>query len=240
MSRYVVQAGWKDVPHLTEADIADLTKSISPHQREARMNGTPSLGAGAIYPVPEEDVVVEPFEIPAYWPRLYGLDVGWNRTAAVWGAHDRESDTVYLYSEHYRGQAEAPVHAKAIRMRGEWIPGIIDTAARGRSQTDGRSLWNLYEDEGLILNRANKAVEAGLMEVLDRLSTGRLRVFSTLHHWIGEYRLYRRDERGRVVKENDHLMDATRYLAMGLSFAERRPSGRDFTPIPVGDPTAGY
>ena len=51
MSRYVVQAGWQDVPHLTDQDIEDLSRSIAPHQREARMNGTPSLGAGAIYPV---------------------------------------------------------------------------------------------------------------------------------------------------------------------------------------------
>ncbi len=240
MSRYVVQAGWSHAPHLTEQDIEDLTKSISPHQREARMNGTPSLGAGAIYPVPEEDIVVEPFDIPSYWPRLYGLDVGWQRTAAIWGAHDRESDIVYLYSEHYRGQAEPPVHAKAIRMRGEWIPGVIDTAARGRSQADGRSLWHLYEDEGLILHNANKAVEAGIMEMLDRLSGGRLKVFSTLQHFMAEIRIYRRDEKGRVVKQNDHLLDAARYLCLGLHHADTRPRGDDIIPIPMGDPTAGY
>lgn len=240
MSRYVVQAGWRDVPHLSESDIKEMASSISPHQLEARMNGTPTLGAGAIYPVPEEEIVIEPFQMPAWWPRLYGLDVGWNRTAAVWGAFDRDTDTVYLYSEHYRGQAEAAVHAKAIRMRGEWIPGVIDTAARGRSQTDGRSLWSLYEDEGLQLLKANKALEAGLLEVLDRLSTARLRVFSTLQHWLEEYRLYRRDEKGRVVKENDHLMDATRYLVMGIDQAVTRPAQRSRTSDPIGDPTAGY
>jgi hypothetical protein len=225
---------------VTEQDIEDLSRSIAPHQREARMNGTPSLGSGAIFPVPEEDIVTEPFQIPAWYPRIYGLDVGWNRTAAVWGAVDRETDTVYLYSEHYRGQAEVPVHAKAIRLRGEWIPGVIDTAARGRSQADGRSLWSLYDEEGLILHNANKAVEAGLMDVLDRLSSGRLKVFNTLQHWIGEYRLYRRDEKGRVVKENDHLMDATRYLCLGVHHAETRPKDTDYNPTLPGDPTAGY
>lgn len=240
MSRYVVQAGWQDVPHLSQADIDDMSRSIAPHQREARMNGTPSLGSGAIFPVPEEDILIEPFQIPAWYPRIYGLDVGWNRTAAIWGAVDRETDTVYLYSEHYRGQAEAPIHAKAIKMRGEWIPGVIDTAARGRSQTDGRSLWQLYEDEGLQLHKADKAVESGLMEMLDRLSTGRLKVFSTLQHWIAEYRLYRRDEKGRVVKENDHLMDATRYMCLGLHNADTKPRDSDITPQVAADPTAGY
>ncbi len=240
MSRYVVQAGWDHVPHLSEKDKDDLSKSISPHQREARMKGTPSLGSGAIYPVPEEDILIPPFQIPAWYPRIYGMDVGWSRTAAVWGAHDRDTDVLYLYSEHYRGQAEAPIHAKAIRLRGKWIPGIIDTAARGRSQADGKSLWNLYDEEGLVLRKANKAVESGLMEMLDRLSTGRLKVFNTLHHWTSEFRLYRRNEKGQVVKENDHLMDATRYLVMGLHHAETRPTPNDTQSVMAGDPTAGY
>jgi hypothetical protein len=147
---------------------------------------------------------------------------------------------VYAYSEHYRGQAEAPIHAKAIRMRGDWIPGVIDTAARGRSQIDGKTLWKLYEDEGLRLSKANKAVEAGLMEVLDRLSTGRLKIFSTLQHTLGEIRLYRRDEKGRIVKENDHLMDALRYAVMRLGLATTRPAPQVSTSHLPGDPTAGY
>ncbi|MCG7598399.1 hypothetical protein MHM84_01205 [Halomonas sp. McH1-25] len=240
MSRYVVQAGWQDAPHLSQQDIDDMSQGISPHQLDARMKGIPTLGAGAIYPVPEDDIVCDPFQIPTWWARVYGLDVGWKKTAGIWGAIDRDTDMLYLYSEHYRGQAEAAVHAKAIKMRGAWIPGVIDTAARGRSQVDGRSLFNLYEDEGLLLNNANKAVEAGLMEVLERLSSGRLKVFSTLQHWLGEFRLYRRDEKGRIVKENDHLMDATRYLVMGLHHATTRPLGQTHQITTPGDPTAGY
>ncbi|QJQ93921.1 MULTISPECIES: hypothetical protein [Halomonadaceae] len=238
MSRYVVQAGWNNVPHLSEQDKADLMKSLSPHQIKARSEGVPSLGAGAIYPVPEEDIICEPFQIPSWWARIYGLDVGWNKTAAVWGAWDRDTDTLYLNSEHYRGQAEPSVHAKAIKMRGEWIPGNIDYA--GTNQGDGKRIMTLYENEGLILQPANKAVEAGLLEMLDRLSTGRIKVFSTLQHWLAEYRLYRRNDKGRIVKENDHLMDATRYLIMGLQHATTRPVERHNQIIQPGDPTAGY
>ncbi|MFC0268569.1 phage terminase large subunit family protein [Kushneria aurantia] len=240
MSRYTVQAGWDDVPHLSEQDKSELRASLSPHQADARSKGIPSLGAGAIFPVPEEDIVCDPFQIPAWWPRLYGLDVGWNKTAAIWSALDRDTDTLYLNSEHYRGQAEAAVHAKAIRMRGEWIPGVIDHAARGRSQTDGKTLFSLYKGEGLHLHNAEKAVEAGLMAMLERLSTGRLQVFSTLQHWLAEYRLYRRDEKGRVVKENDHLMDASRYLVMGLHHATTRPIERAPGAAMPGDLTTGY
>src|SRR5215510_12414120 len=121
MSKFVVMAGWDDVPHLDEQTKQDLYASIPPYQRDARSKGIPQLGSGAIYPVPESDILVDPFEIPVYWPRAYGFDVGWNRTAAIWAAHDRDTDTAYLYNEHYRGQAEPSVHAEAIKARGAWM-----------------------------------------------------------------------------------------------------------------------
>ncbi len=58
-----------------------------------------------------------------------------------------------------------------------------------------------------------------------RMSTGSLKVFSSCQSWLQEYRLYRRDEDGKIVKENDHLMDATRYLVMsGLPIARCAPN----------------
>jgi hypothetical protein len=50
-------------------------------------------------------------------------------------------------------------------------------------------------------------------------------VFSTLQNWLGEFRVYRRDPTGKIVKERDHLMDATRYLVLsGLTRAAAKPS----------------
>ena len=105
-----------------------------------RSKGVPQLGAGAIYQVPETDIVVRDFAIPDHWPRGYGLDVGWKKTAAVWGALDRETGVIYLYSEHYAGMQQPSLHAEAIKSRGKWIPGVIDPASQGRTQTDGLQL----------------------------------------------------------------------------------------------------
>lgn len=225
MSRAVIQAGWDDVPHLTEKDKADLLASYLPHQRDARSKGVPSLGSGAIYPVPESDIVIDPFMPPKHFQRAYGFDVGWNKTAAAFGAYDRDDDILYITGEHYRGQAEPSIHADAIKARGPWIPGAIDPASRGRDQKKGEQLVQLYRDNGLILVFADNGVEAGLLEVYQRLSTGRLKIFrGACQNLIREYRLYRRDEKGNIVKENDHLMDALRYLVMtGLKIAKTQP-----------------
>lgn len=223
-SKFVVMATWDDVPHLDDAVKKELWDSIPPFQRDARSKGVPQLGSGAIYPVPESEIVVPDFVLPPHWPRVYGMDVGWNRTAVVWGALDKETQTVYLYSEHYRGQAEPVVHAQAVKSRGEWIPGVIDPASRGRGQKDGDQLLDQYQQLGLDITTAINAREAGIYAVWQRLSGGKLKIFASLSSWRAEFRLYRRDEKGNIVKENDHLMDATRYLIMsGLDQAKTEP-----------------
>lgn len=216
----IVQAGWNDAPWLGEEEKAKLLDSSEPHLRETRSTGVPSMGSGAVYPVTLDSIVIAPFEIPSHFRKLYALDVGWNRTAGVWGALDPNTDTLYLYDEHYVGEQPPAVHAAGIRSRGEWIPGVIDPASRGRSQGDGSQLLQTYKDLGLKLQKANNDVEGGIQLVWQRISAGKLKVFSSLHNFAKEYVLYRRDDRGRIIKENDHLMDALRYLVIELNRAK--------------------
>jgi hypothetical protein len=215
MNKFVVMATWDDVPHLSAKQKAELLASIPPFQRDARSKGIPQLGAGAILPIPEDDYKVLDFPVPAHWFKNFGMDVGWNWTAAAHIAHDRDTDVMYVYRTYKRGEVEPTVHAKAIKAPGDWIPGAIDPAANGRSQVDGKKVIDIYLDEGLNLVNANNAVEAGLLEMWQRLATGRLKVFASCSDWFAEARLSRRDEKGKVVKKNDHLMDATRYAIMG-------------------------
>lgn len=214
-SKYVVMASWDDVPHLSQKTKDMLWASIPPFQRDARSKGIPQLGAGAIFPVPESDILVDDFECPKHWLYGYSMDVGWNRTSAGIWRLDREQDILYRVGEHYRGEAEPSVHATGIKARLKWRqPGVIDPAARGRSQHDGQKLMETYKDLGLDLHVAKNAVEAGLLEVWERLSSGRLKVFRSCQNWLTEFRIYRRDEKGKIVKVNDHAMDDTRYMVM--------------------------
>lgn len=223
--RGIIFAGWDDVPHLSTDQKRRLLAESEPHLRMARSKGVPSLGAGAIYPVDETEIIVDDFVLPAHWPRGYGLDVGWNKTAAIFGAIDREADVVYLYSEHYQGQQEPSTHVAAIKARGDF-KGVIDPASRGRSQKDGEQLLIDYQQLGLDIMPANNSRESGLYNVHQRLATGRLKVFKSLRNWLREYRIYRRDEKGHVVKEHDHAMDATRYfIVSGLDLATVPMSG---------------
>ena len=213
-SRYTVSAGWNDAPHLSEKAKAELLSSIQPHLREARSIGTPSMGAGAIYPIALSEHIVQPFPIPAYWPRAYGFDVGWNRTAALWCAKNPDTGVYYFYAEHYRAHSVPTVHATSIKARGNWIRGAIDPASRNRDIKDGERIIEDYNLAGLKLVPAINAVEAGIYTVWSLLEGGRIKVFASLTNFAAEYRLYRRDEKGKIIKKFDHLMDCGRYVIM--------------------------
>jgi hypothetical protein len=221
--RAVVQIGWKDALWLDEHTKADLLKSCPPFLREAVIHGTPSLGSGAIYPVSLDDVVLKPTEvgeIPAYYKRVYAVDVGWNRTAACFLAINPDDDVAYAYSEYYGTKQEPEIHAARIRKTaGDTMPGVIDPAGRQRSQQDGTNLMKIYNKLGLRLRVADNSIDAGINEVWSRLSSGRLKFYPNTPNLQNEYLIYRRDQDGKIIKEHDHLMDALRYAVMAIPMA---------------------
>ena len=214
MAKYVVSVEWGDAPHITPDKQAEYIGAYLPHEVEARTKGYPSIGAGKIFPILESQFVVTPFAIPSYWPRVYALDVGFKRTAAVWGALDPITETWYLYDEYYAAEQQPPIHAAAIRAKGKWIPGVIDPSSMRGNDRDGRKLMIEYQNLGMEdLHKADNAVELGITRMLLALSSGKFKVFINCQNWLAEYRIYRYNDRGEVARnQEDHLMDSTRYL----------------------------
>lgn len=227
MSKKIINATWDDAPHLSEKVKEELKASISPHMLDARSKGLPMLGSGVIYPVAESDITVQDFPIPDHWKKCYGMDPGWNFTAVVWLAVDPESSVSYIFSVYKGGKVEPPLHASAITSRGSWIKGVIDPASAGASQHDGRRLIDIYRTLGLKLEYADNSVESGVNKVWELLSSGRLKIFSTCLPLFLEYRNYRRDLHGKIVKKEDHLMDAMRYAVMSGIEVASAPRKKD-------------
>lgn len=234
MSKWVTMIGHKDAPHLNPPVMPveqreELFADMEPHEREARETGKPSLGAGAIYPIPEEVLFIDPFRIPDWYEYGYSIDPGWRVTAALLGARNPDTGEQYLVAEYY-GQRDKPVvHAAGIKAMLPWpeLEGVIDPAGDNVGNLkDGTKMKEEYEDQGLILAKANNAVHAGLRHVLIEMQTGMLKVFNTLVYFKKEIRLYRRDEKGKIVKENDHLMDDMRYLLNTDGAFQSRPIPR--------------
>ena len=212
--------GHKDAPHLNPPIISveereALFVDMLPHERLARETGRPSLGSGAVYPIAEDMLFIDPVPIPDHWLQGYALDPGWNYTAALLGAKNPDTDQVYITAEYY-GQRDQPIiHSAGIRAMLPWeslIGGIDPAGDNVGSQIDGTKMKQEYEDLGLNLMRANNAVHSGLRHILTLMQSGQLKVFNTLPYFMKEFRLYRRNEKGNIVKEHDHLLDCMRYL----------------------------
>ena len=58
-----------------------------------------------------------------------------------------------------------------------------------------------------------------------RIKSGRLKVFRHLRPWFAEYDLYHRKD-GKVVKEDDDLMSATRVACMAKRYARVKEENR--------------
>lgn len=238
MTRFCINATWDDVPHLTKAQKDAMWASYPAHMRRARALGLPLLGSGVIFPVDDEAISVDPFPIPVHWPRLGALDFGYDHPfAAVELALDDESDVIYV-TKAYRSVATSealntPIHhAAALKPWGKWLPWAWPHDGLQHDKGSGEQLAKQYEDHGLNMlpNRAtfpdgSNGVEAGLMLMLDRMETSRLKVFSNLNEWFAEKRSYHRKD-GKVVKLKDDLMAATRYGVMMIREALLSPAVR--------------
>lgn len=221
----------EDALHYTPAQRLAIVEAYPPHERDARARGEPMLGSGRIFPFDDATVAEPPLQIPAFWPRICGTDFGYNHpAAAVWGAWDRDTDTVHIYDCYRKKEASPAVIAAAIRARGAWIPCAWPHDGLVRDKASGVIIAQQYRDYGvnMLRDRATHApakgqkegdggsgLEAGIMDMYDRMQTGRLKVAKHLADWFEEFKMYHRKD-GLVVAELDDLLSATRYLLMML------------------------
>lgn len=227
-----------DAEHYTPDQRDAIIASYPAHEREARSKGIPTLGSGRIFPVSEEQITVDAKPMPREFSRIIGVDFGWDHPfAAVEVNHDRDADIVYVTKAYRQREATPILHAAAIRPWGEWIPCAWPHDGLQHDKGSGEQLAEQYRQQHLNMlpekatfADGSNGVEAGLMEMLDRMQTGRLKVFRHLDEWFQEFRLYHRKD-GKVVKEMDDLMSATRYAIMMLRFADTEPRARS---VPQG------
>ena len=225
-----------DVQHYSDDERKKIIASYPAHELEARTKGVPVLGSGRIFPVPEEQIAIDHHDFPPHWPRIGGMDFGWDHPfAAVELVLDRDADVVYV-SRAYRLREATPVlHADALRSWGKELPWAWPRDGRRETlEGAGVPLAKQYRERGLNMLWEHAqfidksvSVEAGLMDMLDRMKTGRFKVLRHLNDWWEEFRLYHRKD-GKVFKEGDDLMSATRYAIMMLRHASTKAAYDNF------------
>ena len=226
----------EDALHISPERRAIIIAGYPSHERDARARGIPILGEGRIFPFDDEMIAEPALQVPAFWPRICGLDFGYaHPTAAVWLAWDRDTDIVHGYDCYRRKEATPVVHAAAIAARGKWIPAAWPHDGGTRdSRGSGVTLAQQYRELGVntLKVRAThppskgqregdggNSLEAGITEMFDRFQTGRLKIAKHLSVLFEEIHLYHRKD-GLVVAEGAAALRALRVALMMLRKAE--------------------
>jgi len=183
---------------------------------------------GAVYDEYRADVhLVDQFEIPEYWSRYRSIDFGFtNPFTCLWFAESPDGD-LFLYREIYHTKRRVDEHAEKINelSKGESYQfTVADHDAEDRATLDHL---------GIPTRAAIKDVSPGIQSVKTRLAQKRLFIMrGALVEEDEELRaagkptctadeitayVWPKAKDGKIVKEapvkdNDHAMDAMRYL----------------------------
>lgn len=226
---YLGCSTWNDVGHLTEKMKDELIQSYPDHEVQSRTQGVPMMGEGRIFTVSEADIKCQPFEIPKHYARLCGIDFGIDHPASgVWIAWDRDTDTIYVYDCYKKAKERSVYHAEQIKRRGDWIPIAWPHDGVNKEKGSGQMLVNYYRNHGLkmLARSARYDNDTGgsqkqwpiIEDVLERMQTGRFKVFSNLEPWFEEFRNYHTKD-GKIVSIRDDVLKATFYAVMMKRFA---------------------
>lgn len=231
-SKYLVMCSWEEVPHLDEKTKAELLESTPKHMRAARSKGLPVLGSGMVFgQISETDITIDPIPIPDDWVQIGSMDFGWDHPfAAARIAWDRDTDTVYLIRD-FRQRELAPIGARIALDAWDldWLPWAWPHDGLQHDKGSGEELAKQYGEHGFRMcdERATfpdggNGLEAGITMMIDRMLTGRFKVFSTCPLFLEEFRLYHRKD-GLIVKKRDDVISACRYGMMMLRYGRTRP-----------------
>lgn len=232
---YVITVGWKRAPHLDDEIIAEMLAAYPEHERRCRSEGVPLAGGGMVWPVSDDEIVIDDFPLPPHWARIAGIDFGVDHPfGAAWVAHDRDNDILYLHRCYAKSGEAAAFHIHAIRETDDWIPVSWPHDGMQRDRQSGKPLAEYYEKHGVnmlhISARYNddkggaQPKEPIVQELLDRMKTGKFKVFRSCQEFLDEKNRYHRKD-GVIVASHDDVISATMYACMMRRFAVTMSEG---------------
>jgi hypothetical protein len=233
LTRSVTRMTIYDAMHYGPKKRDEIIASYPKHVRRARAMGLPAIGEGAVYPIDDESISCHPFDVPAHWMEIGGLDFGYDHpTAGIRLVFNREAETYYVV-QAYRKRQEVPlIHVQNLKGWGSHLPfawgmeGLQTKLSENPEQTQ-----KMFRKHGLRMvdthatfANGGVGVERGVMEIYELMMAGRFKIFSNLADVFEEKNTYHRakkndDAVAQIVKVHDDLMDAMRYAYMMFRYA---------------------
>lgn len=225
--RGVVTMTIYDAKHIPKEKIAEIVAGYTAHEREARAMGVPMLGSGRIFPY-GDDLISEAriTDVPMYWKKIWGIDFGIDHPfAAVLCAWDVDADIFHVLNVHRVSDQLPIMHVPVMKTLGEQVPVAWPQDGHARDKGSGEALKDIYAKQGLKMLPehsqwldGSNSTEAGILEMQDRMTTGRFKVAADCSDFFEEFRFYHRKD-GQIVKVKDDILSATRIALMSKRYA---------------------
>lgn len=249
LGQAIVRASWDDAPHMTPERRELALAGIPAHERDMRSKGEPLMGSGRVFDIPEDVIMCDPFEIPPYFARINGIDIGNDHPCATaFAAIDRDKDCVYIYDGYRDRRVLVPVHAAATKIHGPWIPVAWPHDGLQHDKKSGKIIAELYRECGVNMwpecftnppergekeGTGDNGIEAGIFEMMNMMQTGRFKVFKNVKYFWEEMRTYHRQD-GKIVSKMDDFLSAVRYATMFRRHAQTKTVHQPKQYIPQG------
>ncbi|MHC1629218.1 MAG: terminase large subunit domain-containing protein [Candidatus Nezhaarchaeales archaeon] len=226
----VVNIGLDDVPErvIGNEQKSKMIDSYPEHERPARIQGIPMVGEGLIYQVPDELISIEPFEIPDSFFQINSMDFGLGAHGIFVNlAWDKDDDIIYV-TKIFKGQDGMLPETEAVHIK-KWgdVPVAYPHDGHKEEKGTGQTMASYYRDAGLPMLPTHATHEEGgfkvwpgIKEINDRMRASRFKVFSHLKDFFDEKRIYH-VKNGKIVKANDHVLDAVRIGVMAKRHAKQ-------------------
>lgn len=257
-SQFFMMKGWIDAPHMTKEKRERMLATYPEHQRDMRTKGIPMLGHGRIYDIADEFVICDPVEIQQHWFVIDGMDFGWDHPQShIQLIDDRDNDIIYITHGWKASRVSSNDAWGAVKEWANNVPtawphdGLQNEKGRddavqqkvhyskaGFKMLPRMATWPQVSDGKGGMKTGGNSVEHGIYELTDRIRKGKLKIFRGLTDLMDEFRQYHRDERGKIVKKRDDLLDAVRYAYMMRRYAKRygdigKPQNKPKMPPPL-------
>jgi len=238
--KWVMIGNTRDNPYLKEEDVADFEDSLTTEERLCRLQGHPLSAAGMVYKEfrPDEHTWTDE-NPPKGWASMteppkdycirYAIDPHPRTPHAVLFAATAPTGEVFFFSEIF-SQCLIVDLCDAIKERlgGRHVQiALCDPIAYIENPVDGTAWADVMEDEGLVLEKAPKDLQRGIVQVQQALKqtmpngTRWLRFMPHLVETHYEFDNYCWDSKkpNSPVDKDDHMMENLyRMVITGLDY----------------------
>jgi len=219
---FYTQSGWADNPFLSEEEIRKMEKDYPAWELPARKYGIPVFGQGRVFEFCIDEIITDDisvYDIPLEWKNIGGVDPS-ATSNGTWGAcflTQSPDGHIYMIRDYLQTNKRLDEHGTNLRVMFNTVPGVpivCDPAGGGENYERQSALEYLRDEEKLNILKAEKANQAknhAINKIYLLKRQNKFHICKSCVKALEQFDQYARDENNKIIKANDHIIDACFY-----------------------------